>query len=104
MDLTQEVWISQFESDNNAVMLDVRTEEEYNDGIIPTATNIDIRQESEFIEFIEALDKTKNYYVYCRSGMRSANACAIMNQIGIPNTFNLVGGILAWNGEIVAPD
>lgn len=104
MDVTQEVWIAQFESDDNAIMLDVRTEEEYNNGIIPSAINIDIRQEAEFMEAIQALDPSKNYYVYCRSGMRSANACEIMKDEGIPNVFNLLGGILEWKGEIVSPD
>ncbi|MFC2148231.1 rhodanese-like domain-containing protein, partial [Bacteroidota bacterium] len=47
------------------------------------------------------LDKSKNYYVYCRSGQRSRQACAIMNSIGIPNAYNLMGGILEWKGDIV---
>jgi rhodanese-related sulfurtransferase len=42
--------------------------------------------------------------VYCRSGARSAKACEIMNELGFENAYNLLGGILAWNGEIVAPD
>lgn len=104
MNLTQEDWISQLKADTNAVVLDVRTEEEYNDGIIATAINIDIHQGQDFIAAVEALDKTKNYFVYCRSGARSAKACEIMNELGIENAFNLLGGILAWNGDIVAPD
>ena len=49
---------------------------------------------------IEALDKTKNYYVYCKAGARSAQACSIMNQLGIANTYNLVGGFSQWQGEV----
>jgi rhodanese-related sulfurtransferase len=104
MNLTQEDWIEQLEDDSNAVILDVRTEQEYNDGIIASAINIDIHQGPIFISAIEALDKTKNYYVYCRSGARSAKACEIMNELGFENAFNLVGGILDWNGEVVAPE
>lgn len=104
MNLTQEDWIEQLEADSNAVILDVRTEDEYNDGIIASALNIDIHQGPAFISAIEALDKSKNYYVYCRSGARSAKACEIMNELGFENAYNLLGGILAWNGEIVAPD
>lgn len=104
MNLTQEDWIEQLEADSNAVILDVRTEDEYNDGIIASAINIDIHQGPAFISAIEALDKSKNYYVYCRSGARSAKACEIMNELGFENAYNLLGGILAWNGEIVAPD
>lgn len=101
MNLTQEDWISQLEGDDNAVILDVRTEDECNEGIIENSINIDIHQGPAFINDIEALDKSKNYYVYCRSGARSAKACEIMNELGIENAYNLTGGILAWNGEIV---
>ncbi|CAM2923252.1 Rhodanese-related sulfurtransferase [Flavobacterium succinicans] len=104
MNLTQEDWIEQLEADSNAVILDVRTEQEYNDGIIASAINIDIHQGPIFISALEALDKTKSYYVYCRSGARSAKACEIMNELGFENAFNLMGGILDWNGEVVAPE
>jgi rhodanese-related sulfurtransferase len=103
MNLTQEDWVSQFETDENAVILDVRTEAEFNEGIIANAINIDIHLGQGFISEIEALDKTKNYYVYCRSGMRSAKACEIMNELGFENAYNLVGGIIEWDGEVVAP-
>src|SRR3970040_1637920 len=83
MNLTQEDWITQLEADENAVILDVRTEDEYNDGIIANAINIDIHQGQVFVSSIDALDKSKNYYVYCRSGARSSKACEIMNELGI---------------------
>ncbi|WP_035673176.1 rhodanese-like domain-containing protein [Flavobacterium sp. 83] len=101
MNLTQEDWVAQFEADENAVILDVRTEDETNDGIIANAILIDIHKGQGFIDEIQALDKSKNYYVYCRSGMRSAKACEIMNELGFENTYNLLGGIIEWNGDIV---
>lgn len=104
MNLTQEDWIAQLESDGDAVILDVRTEDEYNDGIIANAVNIDIHQGQVFVSAIEALDKNKKYFVYCRSGARSAKACEIMNELGIENAFNLTGGILAWNGDVISPE
>jgi rhodanese-related sulfurtransferase len=103
MDLTQEDWASQYEADENGVILDVRTENECNEGIIANALQIDIYEGQGFIEKIEALDKSKNYYVYCRSGARSAKACEVMESLGFENTFNLLGGILGWDGEIVSP-
>ncbi|WP_026707494.1 rhodanese-like domain-containing protein [Flavobacterium frigidarium] len=103
MDLTQQDWISQLEADEKAVILDVRTEDEFNDGIIENAINIDIHKGQGFIAEIEALDKDKNYYVYCRSGARSGKACEVMNELGFKNAYNLAGGILAWNGDVVAP-
>ncbi len=101
MNLTQKEWVEQLEADNNAVILDVRSEEEVSQGYISNAINIDIRLGQEFMDEIEKLDKTKNYYVYCRSGARSASACSVMNQNGFENTYNLMGGILDWEGEIV---
>ena len=103
MNLTQEDWVSQFEADDNAAILDVRTEGEYSEGSIANAINIDINMGQGFITEIESLDKTKNYYIYCRSGMRSAKACEIMNELGFENAYNLVGGILEWDGEVVIP-
>ncbi|MGS2740480.1 rhodanese-like domain-containing protein [Sinomicrobium sp. M5D2P17] len=99
-DLIQEEWVEQLENDDNAVILDVRTEEEFEEGYIPDAVNIDIRQGQGFIDELEKLDKSKTYYVYCRSGARSAQACAIMGQLGFEEAHNLLGGILEWEGDI----
>lgn len=103
MNLSQEDWIAKFGADENAVILDVRTEDEYNDGYIENALNIDINKGQAFIYELEELDKNKNYYVYCRSGARSAKACQIMNEMGFNNAYNLLGGILAWEGDTVTP-
>ncbi len=100
-DLTQEEWASQLDSDSDAIVLDVRTDDEVADGIIPNAIHIDIYKGQEFISEIEDLDKSKNYYVYCRSGNRSGQACAIMDELGFNNAYNLQGGILEWDGDLV---
>jgi rhodanese-related sulfurtransferase len=103
MNLPQEDWLAQQQADKNAIILDVRSEDEYNDGIIENAINIDIHKGALFISELEALDKSKNYFVYCRSGARSGKACEVMNELGFKNAYNLEGGILGWNGEVVAP-
>lgn len=103
MNLTQEDWVKQLEEDNNSVVLDVRTQEEVNEGFIPNAIHIDIYKGQGFIYKLEELDKTKSYFVYCRSGARSGQACAIMNQLGFQNAYNLVGGFNEWKGEIAYP-
>ncbi len=91
-DLSQPEWTLRLQQDDNAVIMDVRTQDEVNEGIIPRAHHLDIHKAQEFMEALEKLDASKNYYVYCRSGGRSSQACAIMNQIGIENTYNLEGG------------
>jgi len=100
VDLLQNDWTKQLEADNNAVILDVRTQEEVDLGIIPGSIHIDIYKGQGFIEEVDQLDKTKSYYVYCKAGGRSAQACAVMNQLGFENTYNLVGGFSKWQGEV----
>ncbi|MFD2516632.1 rhodanese-like domain-containing protein [Salinimicrobium flavum] len=97
-ELTQEEWKEQLERDENAEILDVRTQEEVEEGYIPNAKNIDIYKGQGFVEEIQKLDKSKNYYVYCRSGARSAQACTFMDQMGFKNTYNLIGGFSNWTG------
>ncbi|RZL40638.1 MAG: rhodanese-like domain-containing protein, partial [Pedobacter sp.] len=52
-----------------------------------------------FIYELEELDKNKNYYVYCKAGARSQQACSIMNELGFENAFNLMGGFMNWEGK-----
>lgn len=100
-DISQEEWAENLSKDTNAVVIDVRTEEEMEEGYIKGAINIDIYQPQEFMDALEQLDKSKNYFVYCRSGNRSRQACALLNSIGIANAFNLEGGVLEWEGDLI---
>lgn len=98
-DLTQRAWTQQLSSDPDAVLLDVRTLQEVQQGHIPGATHLDIMNAGAFMEGAKDLDKTKSYYVYCRSGGRSGQACMIMNSIGFEKAYNLMGGFMEWQGE-----
>lgn len=99
MDLSQDEWTEKLNATENAIILDVRTEDEVSEGYIPNAKNIDIYQGQGFVDALEELDKSKTYFVYCRSGARSGQACGIMNQLGFENAYNLEGGFMAWEGE-----
>jgi rhodanese-related sulfurtransferase len=98
MNLEQKEWWSQFLNDEHGIIIDVRTEDEFESGKIPGSLNIDIYKGQGFIYEIEELDKSKNFYVYCAAGVRSANACGVMQQLGFENVFNLVGGFSNWEG------
>ena len=100
-DLSQNEWAQALTEQQQAVVLDVRTQEEFESGYIPKAINIDIQMGTSFIDEINSLDKTKSYYVYCRSGARSSQAVQLMRELGFNNTFNLLGGILDWEGEVL---
>jgi rhodanese-related sulfurtransferase len=100
-DLSQQEWTTKLSEDAQSVVLDVRTPEEFEAGYIPEAININIYEGQGFLDAIDKLDKAKNYYVYCRSGQRSRQACALMNNMGFGQAFNLEGGILDWQGEVI---
>jgi rhodanese-related sulfurtransferase len=85
---------NQFEKEVNKVLLDVRTPAEFQSGSISKSVNIDFMA-SDFISKAEKLDKSKTYFVYCRSGNRSGQAVSILKKLGI-KAFNLSGGIGAW--------
>ena len=99
--LSQTEWAKALTKQPEAVILDVRTEEEFESGYIPNAKNIDLRMGPGFIDEINTLEKNKSYYVYCRSGARSAQAVQLMRDLGFNQTYNLLGGILDWEGEVV---
>lgn len=87
-------FINLLADNSNAILLDVRTQEEYNSGHINGAINIDFRG-ADFVSEIQKLDKSKTYFVYCRSGNRSADAVQIMKENGINNIVELDGGIVS---------
>jgi len=99
-DITVEEWKSLIATDNNAVILDVRTQDEVDEGALENAYHIDIFLGQGFIDEVKKLDTEKNYYIYCRSGNRSGQACAIMSQLGFENTYNMIGGYMAWEEEL----
>ena len=63
-DLSQEEWTKQLKADDNAVVLDVRTQDEIDLGMIPNAIHIDIFKGQGFIYEVEKLDKSKNFQLW----------------------------------------
>jgi len=86
-------------TDKNAILIDVRTSEEFSSGKIPNSINIDIYS-SQFENEINQLDKNKNYYLYCRSGQRSYYAGKLIKSLGFNEVYNLDCGIIGWQYEI----
>lgn len=92
-------------SNSNVVVIDVRTPAEFASGHVANAVNIDV-ESGNFEQEISALDKSKTYALYCRSGRRSASASGIMSDAGFTSIVNLDGGAgdLANAGQqLVAP-
>lgn len=83
-----------FQNTDNAILVDVRTRDEYNSGTILGSINIDFLG-ADFQAKIKQLDPDKSYFLFCRSGNRSGSAAKVMEGLGL-KSYNLVGGIGAW--------
>lgn len=83
-----------FENDN-AILLDVRTDEEIKKGYIENASTIDF-YDSKFQDKLSKIQKDKTVYVYCKSGGRSSKAAKILTSLGQSKVVNLSGGFMAW--------
>ena len=78
-----------------AVLLDVRTPQEFNAGHLQGAQNIDWLS-GEFDTLVKPLKKDDTVYVYCKMGGRSFKAQARLKELGFINVINLEGGYDAW--------
>jgi rhodanese-related sulfurtransferase len=85
-------------ADPSVTLIDVRTAGEFASGHIKGAMNIDW-ESGTFERDVLALDKTKTYAVYCRSGNRSGQATAQMAKDGFTSIYNLNGGIIDWSNS-----
>ena len=92
--------VAMMETEENYIILDVRTAEEFTEKHIPNAINIP----NEIIgceEFEELPDKNQLILVYCRSGNRSKQASEKLAALGYTNIYEF-GGINDWTGETVS--
>lgn len=90
------IHISEFSNEDRsgAVLIDVRSPEEYQEGHLDNAININW-YDSDFTEQIEALGRKKGIYLYCKKGGRSAKAAALLDSLGYKVT-DLLGGYDAY--------
>jgi len=89
--------VEKTKDDPNTVLIDVREDQEVQQGMIEGAKHIplgDIPNEAD------NLDKSKDYVLVCRSGKRSMNAAEYLNEQGF-KTANMTGGMLKWDGEVI---
>ena len=87
-----------FKSKKN-VLLDVRTPEEFAAGHVPGAVNIDVKNPN-FEEEIQKLDTKKNYFIYCKSGVRAKLATEKMQEKGFKNAKNFKDGMSTYKGTV----
>lgn len=86
------------DGDEDFLLLDVRTKQEFARGKIQGSINLPLDEVSKKISSI-CTDKSKKIYVYCLSGSRSIIAVDIMIKMGYKNVFDLKSGLLAWRAN-----
>ena len=89
--------VQEFKNAAGAVLLDVRTPQEYREGHIPGSQNVPLQQLDKVEEVTE--NKDTILYVYCRSGARSRQAVSLLQAMGYTNVHN-IGGITAYSGKV----
>ena len=89
--------VQEYLGTSGAVLLDVRTPEEYRSGHIPGSKNISLQT----IDRVDSVAENKDtaLYVYCQSGARSRQAAGLLKQMGYMNVNN-IGGIAAYTGKV----
>lgn len=85
------------EAPADLVLLDVRTQEEFDAGHIDGAVVIDFRRD-DFVDRVAELEREVPYVVYCRTGNRSAQATALMSELGFTDITEIEDGIVGWAG------
>jgi len=91
------------QKDSKLFVLDVRTPEEFKEGHIKGAINIDIRQEDAFSK-IDKLDRNIKYLVYCRTNHRSGMAVDHMMKSGFKTVYQMMDGFPGWAANNLASE
>ena len=89
--------LKEYAEKENAVLLDVRTPQEYREGHIPGSKNVPLQTLDKVRSVVE--NKDAELFVYCYSGARSKQAAAVLGQMGYTNVQN-IGGIAAYHGKV----
>lgn len=90
--------VEQYQNDPQAILLDVRTYQEYQEGHIPGAINIS-NENIQAGTYELRGSKDQSIYVYCRSGNRSKQAAQVLINDGFTNVIEC-GGIIDYQGEL----
>lgn len=81
---------------DDVVVLDVRTPDEFSEGHIDGAKNIDFLDDAKFKAEAAKLDKSKTYLVHCQAGGRSSKSLKVLQELGIKNLIHLDDGFGGW--------
>ena len=89
--------VKAYQKQAGAILLDVRTPQEYREGHIPGSKNVPLQAIDKVADLTENKDTV--LYVYCYSGARSRQAVSYLQHMGYSNVTN-IGGIAAYSGKV----
>lgn len=89
--------IDEYQATRNAVLLDVRSKDEYRSGHVPGSENIDVDDIDEISSLVS--DRATSLFVYCLSGARSGKAVSALKRMGYVNVKS-IGGISSYKGPM----
>lgn len=95
VNLTPKQFRKAFLDKEMAILVDVRTTQEWNSGSLSNALHIDYLADG-FLEKIDKLDRDGSYFIFCRTGRRSLRTTVLMKNWGFTDVQNLDGGLTAW--------
>jgi thioredoxin 1 len=96
--LTADEFNRELSATANKQILDVRTAEEFREGHLEGARNINFN-DSGFKAEADKLDKRRAVFVYCLAGGRSAEAAGLLKGWGFDKVYDLKGGLMAWRNS-----
>lgn len=82
---------------SDVILIDVRTPMEFSQGHIQGSVNVDFKDEKDFQNYFENLDKSETIFLYCRSGNRSRKSAEKLIDLGFNKIYDLDGGFIEWN-------
>ena len=83
-------------NNDNVLLFDIRTMDEFNSGHLKGSINIDFYEEKLFDKFFKKVNKSKPIYIYCRSGNRSKKSSEKLKKLGFVKIYDLEGGYKNW--------
>lgn len=98
IDSDRNIPIQNYEPKNQDKLVDIRTPEEFSEGHLQGAVNIDFFEDDFVDTFQHHFAKSDTIYIYCKSGGRSSKAFKMLDELGFKNLIHLDGGFMQWNG------
>ncbi|GIJ96169.1 rhodanese-like domain-containing protein [Capnocytophaga stomatis] len=93
---SKHISMDEYQPNSANILVDIRTPEEFSEGHLENAVNVNFFDEDFVSNFEKEFDKNDTIYIHCKSGGRSTKAVQLLEDKGYTNLVHLDGGILRW--------